>query len=136
MNKSQLLKATLIVTSFIFISLTPVRANDCTVAVESINQLITKANSALSLNDFDQVGDIASDLKYNAQSIINAADSCDCDDAYYTAEVILENAEAAYLADDLKESVVFINLLKKEAKSAMTHAKSCGTLVTKVSHSG
>ncbi len=134
MNKSSLIKATLLVTVFIFISVTPVRASDCTVAVESINQLILKANVALDSNNFDQVGDIASDLKYNAQSILNAADSCNCDDAYYTAEVILENAESAYLADDLKESVVFINLLKKGANAAMTHAKSCGTLVTKVNN--
>jgi len=134
MNISTLIKTTLLVTSLVFISVTPVRANDCTVAVESINQLIIKANVALGSNDFDQVGDIASDLKYNAQSILNAADSCDCDDAYYTAEDILENAESAYLADDLKESVVFINLLKKGANTAMTHAKTCGTLVTKVNN--
>ncbi|KGJ91909.1 hypothetical protein [Colwellia psychrerythraea] len=134
MNKSPLIKAILLVTIFIFISVSPVRANDCTLAVESINQLIIKANFALDSNDFDQVSDIASDLKYNAQSILNAADSCDCDDAYYTAEVILENAQSAYLADDLKESVVFIHLLKKGANAAMTHAKSCGTLVTKVNN--
>lgn len=134
MNKSPLIKAILLVTSFLFISITPVSANDCTVAVESINQLIIKANVALDSNDFDQVGDIASDLKYNAQSILNAADSCDCDDAYYTAEVILENAESAYLADDLKESIVFINSLKKGANVAMAHAKSCGTLITKANN--
>ena len=131
MNKLRLLKITLIVTSSIFLSITPVRANDCTVAVASINKIITKANFALSSNDFDQVGDIANDLKNNAQSILNAADSCDCDSAYYTAEAILENAKAVYLADDMEESIDFINLLKKEANSAMKHAKNCGSLVTK-----
>jgi len=125
------MKTTLIVTSCVFFYITPVKANDCTVAVASINKIITKANFALSSNDFDQVGDIANDLKDDAQSILNAADSCDCDNAYYTAEAILENAEAVYLADDMEESVDFINLLKKEANSAMTHAKNCGTLVTK-----
>jgi hypothetical protein len=131
MTKSRLLKTTLIVTSFIFFYMAPVRASDCTAAVTSINQIITKADLALGSNDFDQVSDIANDLKSNAQSILNAADSCDCDDAYYTAEVILENAEAAYLADDMAESVVFINLLKKDANLAMTSAKICGTLVAK-----
>ena len=122
------------VTSFIFFFITPARANDCTVAIESINQIITKANFALSANDFDQVSDIAHDLKKNAQSILNASDSCDCDSAYYTAEAILENAEAVYLADDMEESVGFINLLKKEANSALQHAKNCGSLVTKTSN--
>ncbi len=131
MNKSRLFKTTLIVTSCIFFYTTPVRANDCTVAVASINQIINKANVALSSNNFDQVGDIANDLKNNAHSILKAADSCDCDSAYYTAEVILENAEAVYLADDLEESIGFINLLKKEANSAMTQVKICGSLVTK-----
>ncbi len=133
MNKSHLLKNTLIIISFIFFYNTPVKANDCTVAIASINKIINKADLALSSNDFDQVGDIANDLKNNAQSILNAADSCDCDSAYYTAEVILENAEAAYLADDMEESVGFINLLKKEANSARTHAKNCGSLVSKTS---
>jgi len=133
MNKSHLLKNTLIIISFIFFYNTPVKANDCTVAIASINKIINKADLALSSNDFDQVGDIANDLKNNAQSILNAADNCDCDSAYYTAEVILENAEAAYLADDMEESVGFINLLKKEANSARTHAKNCGSLVSKTS---
>jgi len=134
MNKARLLKTILIVTSFIFFYITPVRANDCTVAIASINQIITKANFALSSSDFDQVGDIANELKENAQSILNAADSCDCDSAYYTAEAILENAEAVYLADDMEESIGFINLLKKEASSAMKHAKNCGSLITKTSN--
>ncbi len=134
MNKLPLLKSTLIVTFFTFFYINTVKANDCTTAVTSISQIITKANLALNSNDFDQVSDIADDLKNDAQSILNAADSCDCDNAYYTAEAILENAEAVYLADDLEESVGFINLLKKEANSAMTHAKSCGTLVTKTSN--
>ncbi len=133
MNTSNLLKITLIVTSFLFFYTTSVKANDCAFAVTSINQIITKANFALSSDDFDQVSDIAIDLKNEAQSIINAADSCGCDDAYYTAEAILENAEAVYLADDMEESVDFINLLKIEANSAKTHAKNCGTLVTKTS---
>jgi len=133
MNILRLLKTTLIVTSFIFFYITPVKANDCTVAVASINQIITQANAALSSNDFEQVGDIAYDLKKNAQSILNAADSCDCDNAYYTAEAILENAEAIYLADDMEESVDFINLLKKEANSTMTHVKNCDSLITKTS---
>jgi len=134
MNKSHLIKITLIVTSLVIFFSTPTKANDCSVAVASINKIITKANFALNSNDFDQVSDIANDLKNNAQSILNAADSCDCDNAYYTAEVILENAEAVYLADNMEESVDFINLLKKEANSAMKYAKSCGTLVTKTSN--
>jgi len=134
MNQSHLLKSTLIVTTFIFFYITPVKANDCSVAVASINKIITKANFALSSNDFDKVADIANDLKSNAQDILNAADSCDCDNAYYTAEAILENAEAVYLADDMEESVDYINLLKKEANSAITHAKNCGSLVTKTSN--
>ncbi len=133
MNKSNLLKTTLIVTSCLFFYTNSVKANDCAFAVTSINQIITKANFALKSDDFDQVSDIAIDLKDDAQSILNAADSCGCDDAYYTAEAILENAEAVYLADDMAESVDFINLLKKEANSAKTHAKNCGTLVTKTS---
>ena len=133
MNKSHQLKVTLIVTSIFFASITSVNAKDCSVALASINQIITKANTALSSNDFDQVSDIANDLKNNAQLIINAADSCDCDNAYYTAEVIMENAEAIYLADDMEESVGFINLLKKEANTAKIHAKSCGSMVTQTS---
>jgi len=117
-----------------FFYIAPAKANDCTVAVESINQIIIKANFALNSTDFDQVGDIAHDLKSNAQSILNATNNCDCDDAYYTAEAILENAEAVYLADDMEESVDYINLLKKEANSAKAHAKNCGTLVTQTSN--
>jgi len=130
MNKSLLLKVTLIVTSVFFTHTASADAKDCSVALASINQIITKANTALSSNDFDHVSDIANDLKSNAQLIINAADSCDCDNAYYTAEAIMENAEAVYLADDMEESVGFINLLKREANTTMIHAKSCGSVVT------
>lgn len=131
MSKSRLLKITLIVTNFIVFYVAPATANDCTVAVASINKIIVKANTALKSDNFDQVGAIANDLKSNAQSILNAADSCDCDNAYYTAEAILENAKAVYLADDMEESVDFINLLKEEANSAMIYAKKCNSLVTK-----
>jgi len=121
---------TLIVTSLSLSSIVSANAKDCSVALASINQIITKTNSALNSNDFDEVTDIASDLKKNAQAIINAADSCDCDNAYYTAEAILENAEAVYLADDMTESVNFMNELKKEAMRAIIHTKTCGSLVT------
>jgi hypothetical protein len=131
MNKSYLLRITLIVTTLNLACTSIVNANDCTVALASIDQIIVKADIALSSNDFEQVGDIANDLKVNAQQIIKAADSCDCDSAYYTAEAILENAEAVYLADDMEESVGFINSLKKEANSAIKYAKTCGSLVAK-----
>jgi hypothetical protein len=108
-----------------------VSANDCTVALASIDQIIVKADTALGSDDFEQVGDIANELKINAKQIIKAADSCDCDNAYYTAEAILENAEAVYLADDMEESVDFINLLKKEANTAIMYARNCGSLVSK-----
>ncbi len=131
MNKSHLLTMTFFVTVTAFSFATTVNANDCSVVLASTDKIIVKADTALSSNDFEQVSDIANDLKTNAQLIINAADNCDCDSAYYTAEAILENAEAVYLADDIEESVGYIHLLKEQASATMIHAKSCGLLVTK-----
>ncbi len=114
------------IVSCILISSTSVYAADCSIAMSSINQVIHKADSALDSKNFDKVSDIVDELKVDAQSIINAADSCDCDDAYYSGEEILDHASEAYMSDDISEAQGFILSLKRHANLAKKHAKDCG----------
>ena len=109
----------------------PSAANDCSVAMDTIDEIVLKANSALNVSDIDEISEVASNIKLDADKALQAADGCDCDDAYYTAEVILETAHNAYLSDSVEEATGYIKTVQKEVAAAKKHVQTCATLLAK-----
>lgn len=117
--------------SIIFLSCTlfflapPVTAKNCAIALLPVNELIITVNLALASKDVEIISDMASEMKNKARDILNACDTCECDDAYESAESIFENAEGAYLSDTFEEAEEYLTELKANMQLTITYLKKC-----------
>jgi len=127
------MKITIIILTLLLVSMPIFASNssNCGVAMATIDDIVIKANTALKYSDIDQISDVANAIKEDADKALQATDSCDCDDAYYTAEVIFENANDAYLSDTVEEATGYIKTVQQDVVIAKQHVKACSIQLAK-----
>jgi len=108
-------------------------AADCTTAMNSIDALIVKTDKVLGSKDYEQVNDVVSELRTDVGSVLKAADICECDEAYYSAEELADDVKGAYTSDDISEAKDYLSSSLEDAQLTKTHIQSCGVLLSKQS---
>jgi hypothetical protein len=109
----------------LFFLAVPVTANNCAIALLPVNELIVNVDLALASKDVDLISEMSGDMKVKAENILNACDTCDCDDAYESTESMLENVGDVYLSDSFEEAEEYLKELKANIQLTTTHLKKC-----------
>lgn len=109
----------------LFFATASISAESCTIAFPQINDLIAKVNLALASEKLGIASDMAIDMKDIAKDIRGICDTCMCDDAYESTELILDNADDVYLADTIEEAKEYLIELKANAQLTIAGLKQC-----------